>query len=59
MTNRLYEVSLQINKLKKMLGCLWESKGRTDEEILNLAEKIDQLLNEYDQLLKYPDDCKN
>ena len=57
MIERLAEVSLQITTLKRILGDLWESKGKTDEEILDLAAKIDQLLNEYDRLLKYPDDC--
>ena len=52
MVERLAEVSFQITTLKRKLGDLWESKGKTDEEILDLATKIDQLLNEYDRLLK-------
>ncbi|MGE5581305.1 MAG: aspartyl-phosphate phosphatase Spo0E family protein [Bacillota bacterium] len=52
MQSRLAQVDLELKALKKQLANLWESKGKTDEEVLDLAGKIDLLLNEYDLLLK-------
>jgi hypothetical protein len=49
---RTEELILEIRYLKRKLGDLWESKGKTDQEVLELAEKIDDLLNEYDRRLR-------
>lgn len=46
------EIILEISYLKRKLAYLWESKGKTDQEVLDLAEKIDDLLNEYDRGLR-------
>lgn len=45
-------IILEIGYLRRKLGDLWESKGKTDQEVLDLAEKIDDLLNEYDRGLR-------
>ena len=50
--NDLEGILSEIKDLKRQLGDLWESKGKTDQEVLNLAEKIDVLLNEYDYRLR-------
>lgn len=50
--NDAEKIMLKIKYLKKRLGELWELKGKTDEEILDLADKIDLLLNEYDRCLR-------
>jgi hypothetical protein len=52
MLERLNEVTIKINLLKRKLTDLWQVEGRTDQEILELAEKIDVLLNEYYFLLQ-------
>lgn len=57
MLNNLSKVIREINYLKRELGNLWVSKGKTDQEVLDLAEKIDNLLNKY-YLLKYPSHVK-
>ena len=49
------EVKSEIYYFKKELTDLWQSKGETDQEILDLAEKIDKLMNEYDHLSRYSD----
>lgn len=49
---RLDEITVEIIILKKQLAELWETKGKTDQEVLDLAEKIDKLLNEYDHQLQ-------
>ena len=50
--NNLEKIRLQIGILKRRLGDLWESKGKTDQEVLDLAVKIDELLNEYNRRLQ-------
>jgi hypothetical protein len=52
MPNNINNVISEINYLKRKLGNLWALKGKTDQEILDLSEKIDNLLNKYDYLLK-------
>ena len=49
--NDLDEILLEIGCLKRRLGDLWDSKGKTDQEVLDLALKIDELLNEYERRL--------
>lgn len=51
MSNRLHEVVQEINELKRQLTELWETKQQTDEDVLALSTRIDQLLNEHDRLL--------
>ena len=46
----LDRIILEIGCLKRRLGDLWESKGKTDQEVLDLAEKIDELLNKYERI---------
>jgi hypothetical protein len=50
--NRLAKIELEIRRLKRRLRDLWELKGKADQEILDLADEIDRLLNEYDRCLK-------
>lgn len=52
MSERLNQVMTEIQRLKETLAMKWETKGATDPEILELADKIDQLLNEHDRLLQ-------
>lgn len=52
MSCRLEEVTQQIDILKEELNKLWGKNGSTNEEILEISEKIDNLLNEYDRLLQ-------
>lgn len=51
MSNRLSEVVQEINDLKRQLADLWETRQKTDEDVLALSTRIDQLLNEHDRLL--------
>lgn len=51
MSNRLHEVVQEINDLKRQLADLWETRQETDEDVLTLSTRIDQLLNEHDRLL--------
>jgi hypothetical protein len=50
--SHLDEIKLEIEFLKRLLADLWEVKGKTDQEILALADKIDILLNEYDRCMQ-------
>jgi chromosome segregation ATPase len=52
MSNRLKEISRQIDILKTQLNELWDEKGVSNPEILRISEEIDSLLNEYDRLLQ-------
>jgi hypothetical protein len=40
-------IFLQIGKLKLKMNALWEERGKTDPEILEISVEIDGLLNEY------------
>jgi hypothetical protein len=52
MLDQLTEIIIEINLLKKKLVNLWEFKGKTDQEVLDLADQVDFLLNQYDRLLQ-------
>jgi Spo0E like sporulation regulatory protein len=39
-------IDSELNKAKKQLADLYETKGYTDCNVLKLGEKIDRLLNE-------------
>lgn len=41
------QLLLQINILKRKMAKLWDERGRTDDEILEISVEIDGLLNEY------------
>jgi hypothetical protein len=41
------KILLQINELKAKMGTLWDERGRTDKEILDLSVEIDDLINMY------------
>jgi hypothetical protein len=51
MKNRLHKICSEINSEKKVLYHLLQEKGTIDQEIVNLAQQIDSLIAEYDQLL--------
>jgi hypothetical protein len=40
-------ILLKIGDLKLKMGALWEERGKTDSEILEISVEIDGLLNEY------------
>ncbi|MCL6592184.1 MAG: aspartyl-phosphate phosphatase Spo0E family protein [Firmicutes bacterium] len=42
---------LQINELKRKMGALWDERGETDPEILEISIEIDVLLNEYSRMI--------
>lgn len=42
----------QMQKLRGKLGELWDAKGRTDQEILELSVEYDKLLNQYYRIKK-------
>lgn len=48
--NRNLKTKMQ--KLRVKLGELWDAKGRTDQEILELSVEYDKLLNKYYRLQK-------
>jgi hypothetical protein len=50
MEQRLHEVCIKIEHLKKTLSILWQQRGKTDQDVLNLAGQIDDLINKYDRL---------
>lgn len=56
MSDRLKEVIRETNELKRQLSDLWETRQKTDAEVLKLSIRIDQLLNEHDRLLRECDD---
>ena len=41
------DIVTQIKTLKIKLGELWDERGKTDQEILNLSVEIDRLINQY------------
>lgn len=49
---KLNEVKQSIARTRKNLEDLWESKQETDHEVLKVALELDDLLNEYERLLK-------
>lgn|GEM_PF-642663 len=49
---QLAELKTQITLARKTLHALWETKGRTDDEVLNASIELDQLLNQYHQLFR-------
>jgi hypothetical protein len=50
MVDQLHNKILEINLWKRKLMDLWDSKGETDQEVIEMAEKVDHLLNEYYRL---------
>lgn len=40
-------ILLQIGELKLKMGRLWDERGKTDDEILEISVEIDGLINEY------------
>lgn len=50
MEDQLHNKILEINLWKRKLMDLWDLEGETDQEVLEMAEKIDHLLNEYNRL---------
>lgn len=52
MVDRLNEVVQEIIELKRQLAELWETRQKTDEDVLALSTHIDRLLNEHDRLLQ-------
>ena len=40
----------EIKSMKKLLTEAWELKGKTDQEILDLSLKLDELINKYNRL---------
>jgi hypothetical protein len=45
------KILYQINALKIKMGALWDERGKTDPEILEISIEIDVLLNEYSRTL--------
>lgn len=50
MNNQLEVLSNDIERLKKKLNELVETKELTDPEIVEISQKLDVLLDEYDRL---------
>ena len=50
--NEIEEIITQIKKLKVQMEEKWNEKGQTDQEVLNLSIKIDELINKYNRLIK-------
>lgn len=46
------ELLTNLKVSKQRLSDLWDIKGITDREVLEAAEEVDQLLNEYHRLFK-------
>lgn len=44
------KIITQINQLKFKMEKLWDEKGKTNPEILEVSIEIDQLLNQYYRL---------
>ncbi len=49
----LEEIVLRINESKERMQELWNKREKVNEEILRVADEIDQLLLEHDRLLNY------
>ena len=43
------DILVQMKALQSKLGKLWDEKGKTDQEMLDLSVELDQLLNQYYQ----------
>lgn len=52
MTIPQYEIDNKLYDAKKQLAVLFERKGCTDYEVLQLGEEVDRLLNEYCRLTR-------
>lgn len=50
MNNQLEVLSNDIQRLKKKLNELVETKELTDPEVIEISQKLDILLDEYDRL---------
>ena len=50
MDNQLEILSRDIERLKKKLNELVETKELTDPEVIEISQKLDVLLDEYDRL---------
>jgi hypothetical protein len=48
---KLNKLKLEINVEKKRLEELFSAKGCTDFEVLRQADKVDQLINQYDRMV--------
>lgn len=46
------EILSQMKTLRIKLGELWDERGRTDQEVLDLSMEYDQLLNQYYRINK-------
>ena len=49
---KMNSLKSQIAAARKELELTWAAIGRTDQQVLDAAEKVDKLINEYDRLVK-------
>lgn len=47
---QMAKLQSKITHARKNLHSLWETKGYTDNEVLEASIKLDQLLNQYQRL---------
>jgi hypothetical protein len=52
MMRSLAFIDSELNKAKKQLADLYETKGFTDFKLLRIGDKIDRLLNERSRIIK-------
>ena len=52
MTSELQLLKDRIHQARQRLEQLWDNTNRTSPEVLEAADEVDLLLNEYDLLLK-------
>lgn len=52
MNNQLKTLSNDIERLKRKLKNLTETKELTDPEVIEISQKLDVLLDEYDRIKK-------
>ncbi|HOJ77043.1 MAG TPA: aspartyl-phosphate phosphatase Spo0E family protein [Bacillota bacterium] len=48
---QMANLEAKITDARKNLHSLWETKGYTDDEVLDASIKLDQLLNQYQRLI--------
>ncbi len=55
MNSNLNELSQQIQNLRKHLNELAKSKQLSDPKVIETSQKLDELLNEFERLIKSKD----
>ena len=57
-SQRIDQLKIEIEVVRKKLEEAWDTNGKTDQAVLMAGEKFDQLINEYGQLQQLTDNSQ-